>query len=111
MARLRNVLLALLLTGALAVLFLSPSADAGHFAKCGDLVKSGSGVYDVQAKRVKCRQARKVARRYYGKVVNHGGAAPSEVLGYGCGRHRADVELFFVRCTRADTIIKFEYGS
>jgi hypothetical protein len=70
---------------------------------CGDLVKSGAGVYGVRANGVACKTARRVARTYYND--------DREVTGWRCEERRVDLEDWRVRCTRGDALVRFSFGA
>jgi len=83
-------------TGKRPILFATPPKD------CGDTVKVGAGAYDVRARRVSCRTARRLARTYY---------ETRETGRWSCEERRLDLEDWKVRCTRGDAVVRFGYGA
>jgi hypothetical protein len=101
------------------VLVLLPSAamaqDRPPMKSCGDLeADNGLLIGDVTARRVSCRNARRVARRVPGQCGTHGSCT---VRGFSCLTARAAEELRFARCTKAENndelfrTIRFDFGS
>ena len=104
----RKVLpLALLVT----TLVVAPPAQASY-RSCGDIARSGSGVYKVEARRVSCRHARWIARRFQSIVFEGASGRRGVIGGYRCRSRRIDVELRHARCTRSGgRVVRFEWGS
>jgi hypothetical protein len=98
----------------LSLLLTTPStATAADYKRCGDLQRAGAGVYNIRAKGVGCRKARRVARRYYNRWVDSGGDTTHRILGFRCRSRRTGIESHRARCSRdrgAD-VIRFVYGA
>lgn len=56
-------------------------AGQASFHDCGDIPSINS--YDIRAKRVRCREAKRVVRAY-GSAVNDGSGFTQDVLGFHC---------------------------
>lgn len=77
-----------LLTLAIVVFAVAPTVTQSRshplrasFHSCGDLSSVNS--YDIQAKRVRCPEAKRVVRAYDSAVQNNGGFT-QDVLGFHC---------------------------
>jgi hypothetical protein len=109
----------LLAAALLAAFLLLPSPaqaiDRPPMKSCGDLeAANGLLIGDLLARRVTCRNARRVARRTPGKC---GTESSCTVRGFSCLVGRAAPELRFARCTKPGNgdelfkTIRFDFGS
>jgi hypothetical protein len=110
----RIPLLAALLAAAL-IAATAPSASAApKLRACGNLTADGVLVGDITTKRVKCADAREVARAVPKACGNEG---TCEVRGFSCITAQALEELRFARCSKARggselyKVIRFDFGS
>jgi hypothetical protein len=69
---------------------------------CGDIAKVGAGAYGVRARHASCRTARRVARTYYERRA---------VPGWRCAERQLDLEAWKARCTRGESVVRFEFGA
>jgi hypothetical protein len=95
---------------------LARAVDRPPMKSCGDLTAPGGLlVGDLTARRVTCRNARKVARRTPAKCGLD--TSSCTVRGFSCLVARAAPELRFARCTKpgeGDELfktIRFDFGS
>lgn len=105
---------------AAAALLAVPVASAGaHDATpaglraCGNQQQAGAGFFDVAAKRVRCRDARRIARRWSQRTL--AGDTPRVVGRFRC-RYREDhpdATYVSVRCARdgGRRVVRFHWGS
>jgi hypothetical protein len=104
---------------ALLVVAIVPATAAAQerppMQSCGDLeATNGALVGDITARRVSCRNARRVARRVPTRCGNESFCM---VRGFSCLNARATEELRFTRCTKSRDndelyrVIRFDWGS
>jgi hypothetical protein len=110
----RPALLAGLLA-ALALTLLPATAPAApKLRACGNLETGGVLVGDVTSRRVKCPDARRVARAVPRECGNEGTCT---VRGFSCITAQALEELRFARCSKPRDgqelfkVIRFDFGS
>lgn len=75
---------------------------------CGDIVKEGSGVYNVHAENASCSRARNIARRWQ---ANCDVLQPCIVAGFVCQARKVGNELWKVRCRTESQAVRFDYGA
>ncbi|HZJ29443.1 MAG TPA: hypothetical protein VFD37_05590 [Solirubrobacterales bacterium] len=82
---------------------------AGKWRKCGDLQESGAGAFNVMARSIGCRPARRVADSY---TWSKGNLAQA---GWTCRTRRVGYELSKAQCVkrgqRPAKIVRFEIGA
>ena len=94
-----TVLLALLLAAGILLLF-TPAADAAK--NCGNLRGSGARAgFDIEARGLSCRQAKKVARAFTNEAAIGGPIKRVDAAGYSfrCKTKRTGFETFRTKCT------------
>lgn len=100
-ARRRNaVCLTLLL--ALGILLLLTPGTADAVKKCSNLRGSGArAAFDIEARALTCRQAKKVARAFTNKAAIGGPIKRVDAAGYSfrCRTKRIGFETFRTKCT------------
>ena len=109
-----SVTTTVLLMLALALLPASAAAERPPMQACGDIAAAdGLLIADVTARRVSCREARRVARM----TPERCGDDSCTVRGFTCLVGRATEELRFARCTKPRgpyelyRTIRFDFGS
>jgi hypothetical protein len=97
-----------------AALLPASAAAAPKLRACGNLTADGVLVGDVTTKRVRCPDARDVARAVPEECGNEG---TCRVRGFSCITAEALEELRFARCSKARggselfKVIRFDFGS
>jgi hypothetical protein len=95
-----TVLLALLLAAGMLLLFTPAAADAAK--NCGNLPGSGARAgFDIEARGLSCRQAKKVARAFTNEAAIGGPIKRVDAAGYSfrCKTKRTGFETFRTKCT------------
>jgi hypothetical protein len=110
----RTSLLAGLVAAAALVLLPTTATAAAKLRSCGNLTAGGVLVGDITTKRVRCPDARPVARAVPAACGNEGTCT---VRGFSCITAQALEELRFARCSKPRgnselfKVIRFDFGS
>jgi hypothetical protein len=110
----RRYSLASLIAVAFAAVALvnTPTADSSPWRSCGDQKGRGAGYYNVYARSVSCRKAKKVAYEWFWG----GGWIKGESRGFSCSSKRIGIESSRVKCFNflgdgVWQIVKFQAGA
>ena len=110
----RTSLLAGFVAAAALVLLPTTATAAPKLRSCGNLTAGGVLVGDITTKRVRCPDARPVARAVPSACGNEGTCT---VRGFSCITAQALEELRFARCSKPRgnselfKVIRFDFGS
>ena len=92
-------------------LVVAKRRPAPKTVRCGDLVESGAGTYDVRATGVDCETAIVVARQWESECASASDGSCEVTLGFACAYAQTGYELGSITCTMGDRKVSFQTGS
>ena len=95
---------AVLISGAAVLAMAVPASAAHHVKSCGDI---NSAAFNVKAKGVTCKKARRVARKYDGEL----GKRDATPFGFKCKSKNLPKGTGKVTCTKHHKVVKWHWES